>query len=75
MNWIGIGIGGIALMMLLLQLADMQLKMIRQQEIMEQAKRIRWICRPEGCVEIPMDWDAIMEKTDLEKKAAPTAKP
>lgn len=75
MNWIGIGIGGIALMMLLLQLADMQLKMIRQQEIMRQAMRIRWICRPAGCVEIQTDWDAIMEKTDLEKKAAPTAKP
>lgn len=75
MNWIGVGIGGIALMMLLIQLAEMQLKLIQQQEIVRQAKRIRWTCRPEGCVEVQTDWDAIMEKTDLEKKAAPTAKP
>lgn len=64
---IGIGIGTVALLLLLLQLADMQLKLIRQQEIMKQAKRIRWICRPEGCVEIPMDWDGVMEETTLKK--------
>ena len=62
---IGIGIGAVALLLLLLQLADMQLKLIRQQEIMMHAKRIRWICRPEGCVEIPMDWDGVMEETTL----------
>lgn len=70
---IGIGIGAVALLLLLLQLAEMQFKLIRQQEIAEQARRVRWICRPEGCVEIPTDWDVIMEKTELEKKAAPTA--
>lgn len=75
MNWIGIGIGGIVLMLLLIQLAEMYIQLIQQQEIVRQAKRIRWICRPEGCVEIQTDWDAIMDKTDLEKKAAPTAKP
>lgn len=64
---IGIGIGAAALLLLLLQLADMQLKLIRQQEIMMQAKRIRWICRPEGCVEIPMDWKRIMQETMLEE--------
>ena len=64
---IGIGIGAVALLLLLLQLADMQLKLIRQQEITKQAKRIRWICRPEGCVEIPMDWDGVMEETTLKK--------
>lgn len=64
---IGIGIGAVALLLLLLQLADMQLKLIQQQEIMKQAKRIRWICRPEGCVEIPMDWDGVMEETTLKK--------
>ena len=64
---IGIGIGAVALLLLLLQLADMQLKLIRRQEIMMHAKRIRWICRPEGCVEIPMDWDRVMEETTLKK--------
>ena len=64
---IGIGIGTVALLLLLLQLAEMQLKLIRRQEIMKQAKRIRWICRPEGCVEIPMNWEAVMEETALGK--------
>lgn len=64
---IGIGIGAVALLLLLLQLAEMYIQLIRQQEIMKQAKRIRWICRPEGCVEIPMDWDGVMEETTLKK--------
>ena len=64
---IGIGIGAVALLLLLLQLAKMYIQLIQQQEIMEQAKRIRWICRPEGCVEIPMDWDGVMERTELKK--------
>ena len=64
---IGIGIGTVALLLLLLQLAEMYIQLIQQQEIMKQAKRIRWICRPEGCVEIPMDWEAVMEETTLKK--------
>lgn len=64
---IGIGIGAVALLLLLLQLAEMYIQLIQQQEIMKQAKRIRWICRPEGCVEIPMDWDGVMEETTLKK--------
>lgn len=64
---IGIGIGAVALLLLLLQLAEMHIQLIQQQEIMKQAKRIRWICRPEGCVEIPMDWDGVMEETTLKK--------
>ena len=64
---IGIGIGTVALLLLLLQLAEMYIQLIQQQEIMKQAKRIRWICRPEGCVEIPMDWDGVMEETTLKK--------
>ena len=64
---IGIGIGAVALLLLLLQLAEMYIQLIHQQEIMKQAKRIRWICRPEGCVEIPMDWDGVMEETTLKK--------
>ena len=64
---IGIGIGAVALLLLLLQLAEMYIQLIQQQELMKQAKRIRWICRPEGCVEIPMDWDGVMEETTLKK--------
>ena len=64
---IGIGIGAVALLLLLLQLAEMYIQLIQQQEIMMHAKRIRWICRPEGCVEIPMDWDGVMEETTLKK--------
>ena len=64
---IGIGIGTVALLLLLLQLAEMYIQLIQQQEIMKQAKRIRWICRPEGCVEIPMDWERIMQETMLEE--------
>ena len=64
---IGIGIGAVALLLLLLQLAEMYIQLIQQQEIMKQAKRIRWICRPEGCVEIPMDWDGVMEETTVKK--------
>ena len=64
---ISIGIGAVALLLLLLQLAEMYIQLIQQQEITKQAKRIRWICRPEGCVEIPMDWDGVMEETTLKK--------
>lgn len=65
---IGIGIGTVALLLLLLQLVEMYLQNIKQQELMKTKTlevEVRWISRPEKYRKIEPDWNRILDSTEV----------
>lgn len=65
---IGIGLMGMTLLLLILQLVEMHLQNIKQQELMKTKTlevEVRWISRPEKYRKIEPDWNRILDSTEV----------
>lgn len=65
---IGIGLMGVTLLLLILQLVEMYLQNIKQQELMKTKTlevEVRWISRPEKYRKIEPDWNRILDSTEV----------
>jgi len=65
---IGIGCMGMALLMLLLALAETHLRNLEQEELLKTKTlevRIRWIRKPEKYQKIETDWNRILDSTEV----------
>lgn len=65
---IGIGLMGVTLLILILQLVEMYLQNIKQQELMKTKTlevEVRWISRPEKYRKIEPDWNRILDSTEV----------